>query len=177
MEIRTGNSRTSSTRIVSVESCDTTPELTTQTSRSLRSGTSGYGRHVTTHPACKSNKLILGDKRSSSILHSKRMRDGPANRRSWINRGNSQNQPLCPRTPEAMCRRQSRTRRKVFGALLILRLQSQSLHNRQRRPIPGSELRGVVLVTNGSQRHGLQDLPRSDDSSSWSTYERFHKVL
>ena len=59
-----GSLRTNSTQGASVASYDLTAMSNSLISRSLLSGTSGYGRHVTILPAYRSNKRKLGDRSS-----------------------------------------------------------------------------------------------------------------
>jgi hypothetical protein len=59
-----GSSRTSSTQAAFVASYDLMAMFNSLISRSLLSGTSGYGRHVMTLPAYRSNKRKSGGKSS-----------------------------------------------------------------------------------------------------------------
>jgi hypothetical protein len=152
--------------IASAESYDITTKLISQTSRSLRNGTNGCGTRDTILQAYKSKNLILADKLSSGILHSKQTRGGLVNRPSWTGHGNSHSQQRCPKTREAMRHRQSQTRRRESEVLWILPFLMQRYQSLRRSPIRGNKRRVVVAVRNGSRGHGPLDQPRNVDSVS-----------
>jgi hypothetical protein len=155
--------------IASAESCDITTKLISQTSRSHLNGTNGCGTRDSILQAYKSNNLILADKLSSSILHSKQTRGGLVNRPSWTDHGNSHRQRRCPKTPEAMRRRQRQARRRESEVLWILPFLTRRYQSLRRSSIRGNKRRAVVAavaVRNGSRRHGPLDQPRNLDSVS-----------